>query len=124
MTGSTRSARRPRAHPGDGRSGRADVEGAGQAEQYGLDVAKLPEIFRQNFIDDIQDQILQLKDPTQYALKQLEIEKAAAIAQATARRRYQFGRRALWAEAPGDRRAGPAGRQQQLPGLLQRAADR
>jgi len=53
------------------------------AEEYGLDVAKLPEIFRQNFTGDILDQILQLKDPTAFALKQLELERAAALAQAT-----------------------------------------
>jgi hypothetical protein len=54
-----------------------------QAQDYGLSVAKLPEIFRQNFIDGISDQILQLKDPTAYALKQMELERAAALAQAT-----------------------------------------
>jgi hypothetical protein len=53
------------------------------AEEYGLDVAKIPEIFRQNFTDDILNQILQLKDPTAYALKQMELERAAALAQAT-----------------------------------------
>lgn len=52
------------------------------AQEYGLSVEKLPEIFRQNFIADIEDQILQLKDPTAAALKQLELDKAAAIAQA------------------------------------------
>jgi len=53
-----------------------------QAEQYGLAAEKLPEIFKANFIDGIADQLLALKDPQAYALKQLDIEKAGAVAQA------------------------------------------
>jgi hypothetical protein len=53
-----------------------------QAEQYGLDASKIPGILKANFNDDIASQLEQLKDPTQYALDQLDIQKAAAIAQA------------------------------------------
>jgi hypothetical protein len=53
-----------------------------QADQYGLDVAKIPEIFKENFTDDIEQQILALKDPQQAALNEEEKAAAARIAQA------------------------------------------
>jgi phage-related minor tail protein len=52
------------------------------AELYGVSVEKVTQIFTDNFNQGIQDQILQLKDAQAYALKQLDLDHAAEVAQA------------------------------------------
>ncbi|MBK8157991.1 MAG: tape measure protein [Rhodospirillaceae bacterium] len=53
------------------------------AEEYGLSVEHVTEVFRQNFADSVDSEILQIKDPQAYAMAELEKEYEARKAVAT-----------------------------------------
>ncbi len=52
----------------------------GTAEEFGLSIDHIDAVFRANFMDDVANELLQLKDPERYALQELEKEKAARVA--------------------------------------------